>query len=189
MCCKVEAPKWFKKIACCNIFRDEKSFSSKRLLDSYFSPKRRLNAFTLVEVLVVVGILTVVIVGMLNLFVYTSATASLAGNKTTAVAAAQSKMEEIRSHDYDLILTDYVSGGTLGDTFLLNSPNGIGTIYIDSTDPDLLEIRIVVCWEDKHDRIIGEDINLNGILDIGEDLDLSGEIDSIVNLVMLNARK
>ncbi|MDD3375172.1 MAG: type II secretion system protein [Candidatus Omnitrophica bacterium] len=189
MCCKVGGRKSSKEINCRCCPQKAKGIFANQFSFFHFLSKKKLQAFTIAELLIVVGILAVVIVGMINLFIYTSVAAALAGNKTVAVAAAQSKMEEIRNYDYDLIAVDYASGGVPGNTFLLNQPNGIGTIYIDSTNPDLLEIKIVVCWEDKYNRIIGEDINLNGNLEVDEDLNGNNELDSIVSLVMLFAKK
>ena len=50
------------------------------------------RGFTLVEVLIAVGILAVVIVGLLQLFVYCSTLAEAAGNTTLAVNEAQNKI-------------------------------------------------------------------------------------------------
>src|SRR3989338_3280502 len=86
------------------------------------------KGFTLVEVLIAIGILTVVVVGLLQLFVYCSRLAEAAGNTTLAINEAQNKMEEIRSHDFNAIAVDYASGGTPGDTFALTSLNGTGAV-------------------------------------------------------------
>ena len=51
------------------------------------------QGFTLVEVLIAVGILAIVIVGLLQLFVSCSALAEAAGNTTFALNEAQNKME------------------------------------------------------------------------------------------------
>ncbi|MDP8264832.1 MAG: type II secretion system protein [Candidatus Aceula lacicola] len=189
MRCKVKDLRFFKRKFFFCFLQRALNFFRNRFSVSHPLSRKNLNAFTLAELLVVTVILGVAIVGMVNLFIYTSVAATLAGNKTLAVAAAQSKMEEIRNHDYSLIATDYASGGTPGDTFFLSQVNGTGVIYIDSSNAQLLEIKVVVSWEDKYDRIIGEDIDLDGILDTGEDSNLNGELDSIVNLVMLFAQK
>ncbi|MBI5554451.1 MAG: prepilin-type N-terminal cleavage/methylation domain-containing protein [Elusimicrobia bacterium] len=44
----------------------------------------------------------------------------------------------------------------------------------------LLEVVITVCWRAKDGRIIGEDTNLNGVLDAGEDMNANSELDSPV---------
>ncbi len=54
-------------------------------------------AFSLVELLIVVWILAFVMTAMIQLFIYTSVEAEMAGNKTLAVSEAQNKIEEIIS--------------------------------------------------------------------------------------------
>ncbi len=112
------------------------------------------QAFTLVEVLIAIGILTVVIVGLLQLFVYCSRLAEAAGNTTLAINEAQNKIEEIRNHDFNAIATDYASGGTPGNTFTLTSLNGTGTVTPSQVggSSELLQIQISVAWQNKNSR-------------------------------------
>lgn len=112
------------------------------------------QGFTLVEVLIAVGILAVVIVGLLQLFVYCSNLAEAAGNTTLAINEAQNKMEEIRNHDFSTITIDYASGGTPGNTFTLTSLNGTGTITTSQFDgsSELLQIQIDASWQNKNGR-------------------------------------
>ena len=109
---------------------------------------------------------------------------------TNALTDAQSKLEEMRSDTFSQITTDYSSGGTPGNTFNLTQGNGKGVIYIDSSNSTLLTITIVVSWQNNQDRrIIGEDLNLNGVLDAGEDTDGNGKLSSPVTLVGLIASR
>ena len=110
--------------------------------------------FSLVEVMVSVGILVVVIIGLLRLFVYCSVLAEYSGNVTTAVTEIQTKSEEIRNHNFDDIATDYASGGTPGNTFNLTNVNGTGTITISTVggSSELLQITIVANWQNKDGR-------------------------------------
>ncbi len=112
------------------------------------------KGFTLVEVLITVGILAMVIVGLLQLFVYCSNLAEAAGNTTLAINEAQSKMEEIRNHNFSTITTDYASGGTPGNTFALTSLSGTGTITISQVggSSELLQAQINVAWQNKNSR-------------------------------------
>ena len=112
------------------------------------------KGFTLVEVLIAVGILAVVIVGLLQLFVYCSTLAEAAGNTTLAINEAQNKMEEIRNHDFNAIAVDYASGGTPGNTFALTSLNGTGTITTSQVGGsyELLQIQVDVAWQNKNGR-------------------------------------
>ena len=146
--------------------------------------KKDRQGFTLVEVLVAVIIIATVVVGMIELFIYSTMLSESTRNLTSAFMDAQSKMEEIRNHTYSLITTDYASGGTPGNTFDLSTLTGKGVIYIDSSNSSLLQITIVVCWENSRTgRIIGEDLDLDGTLDAGEDLDSDSQIDSPAKLI------
>ena len=148
------------------------------------------KGFTLIEVLIAIGILVIVLVGLFQVFISCSQLASTAGNLTMAVSEAQDKIEEIRNHAYDLIATDYAAvGSPPANTFDLAELNGKGVVYIDSSNPDLLVIEVNICWREKDNRIIGEDTNLNGVLDVGENEDGDEQIDSIVKLVTLLAEK
>ncbi len=150
------------------------------------------NGFTLAEILFVVWIMAFVIVGMGQLFIYVALQAEMAGNKSIAVSLAQGKIEEIRACSYkDITLTDFGSGdGMPWNVFVpteLN--NGIGLVRIDSSDPELLGIEVIVSWIDKYGRILGEDLNVNGVLDSGEDVNGNSKLDSPVTLVTKFTRR
>jgi Tfp pilus assembly protein PilV len=112
------------------------------------------QGFTFAEVLFAVGILAIVIVGLLQLFVYCSALAEAAGNTTFAINEAQNKIEEIRNHDFNSIANDYAFGGTQGNTFTLGSLNGTGTVTTSQVggSSELLQIQIGVSWQNKNGR-------------------------------------
>jgi hypothetical protein len=46
----------------------------------------------------------------------------------------------------------------------------------------------VVCYREKPNRVIGEDINLNGILDGGEDLNGDGRLSSLCEITYFIGR-
>ena len=146
------------------------------------------TGISLTEVLICAGILIVVLTGMFRLFIYSTELNDMSRNVTVAMSEVQGKMEEIRNYDFNLITTDYVSGGTPGDTFNLSQVTGVGVITIDASNTKLLKIRIVACWRNQNGRVIGEDKNLNGVLDTGEDLNGNGQIDSTVAIESYVAR-
>ena len=67
------------------------------------------HGFTLAEIMIAVGILAVVMVGLLQVYIHCSLLAEAAGNKSVAMAEAQSKMEEIRNYDFESIVPAYTS--------------------------------------------------------------------------------
>lgn len=149
------------------------------------------EGFTLVELLIATGILAVVLTGLIMLFIRCSVLANLTHNKTVAMSEVQSLMEVIREHSFDDIVTDYAYGGSL-NPFDLEQLNGKGVIYIDSSNAELLRIEIVVSWENKFGRIIGEDLDLDGVLDSGspgEDINGDSKISSIATVVSLLAKR
>ena len=108
--------------------------------------KKNQRGFTLVEVMVSALILATVIVGIMQLFIYTSILAELAGDKITALNEAQSKMDQIRNTSFSSIATTYPSG----TTFTLPSQlTGNGTITLDTTDSNIYGLTITVTWLNK----------------------------------------
>ena len=155
---------------------------------------RSKQGYTLIEVLVAAVVVVIALVAVVRLYVFCSFLSEMTGNMTRATSAAQSKMEEIRNYTYTSIASDYASGGAVGNTFNVTNSKGTkmgkGVVYIDSSTSSLLEVKVVVCWQDdKNDRIIGEDTDLDGVLDAGEDLNSNSKIDSIVTLISKIAQK
>ena len=144
---------------------------------------RKNKGFSLVEVLVTAAIVSTVTITLLRLFVFCAALSEMGGNLTAAMVSAQDKMEEIKNYNYDLIAADYVAGGAVGDTFSATSPTRSGVIYVDSSNTSLLRIEIDVSWRNKDGRVVGEDADLDGVLDIGEDLNSDGKLTSTARII------
>ena len=147
------------------------------------------RGFSLVELVVTVGIMAFAIVSMMQLYIYTSIQTELARHQTAAIIEAQNKIEEIRNYTYDNIVTDYSLGGSLGNTFNLTLLDGKGVIYIDNSNTELLVLEAVVSWEDKLNRIVGEDLDLDGVLDAGEDINGNAKIDSPARVMSMVTRR
>jgi len=141
------------------------------------------QGFTLVEVLVTTGIVSTVMIMLLRLFVYCTSLSEMAGNLSASVVQAQDKIEEIKNYSYDLITTDYSSSGTPGNTFSFSIPTGMGVIYIDSSNSSLLQVEVDVSWRNRDGRIVGEDTDLDGVIDTGEDVNSNGKLDSVVKII------
>ncbi len=153
---------------------------------------QRINqkGFTIVEVMVSALILAFIVVGLAELYIYTSRLALVSGNMSQAISEAQSKMDEIRNKSFSSIATSYPSG----TTFVVNQTLagvtkkiGEGVIYLDTTNADDYIIYICVSFKDKQGRIIGEDNSsagsLNGVIDAGEDVNGNFKLDSPVTLI------
>jgi type II secretory pathway pseudopilin PulG len=167
--------------------------------------ERRKKGFTLVEVLVTVGIFIIVILSLLKAFISFSVLEDSADNTAIVLSKAQSKLEEMREHNFDTLMTDYNPGGNPGVFYLTKVNDGVegaGVIYLRqvSTIPTtlLLEAEVVVCWRNKDGRIVGEDNGgtdsakaLNGVLDtlVGEDTDGNGKMSSRIDLMTMIAKR
>jgi prepilin-type N-terminal cleavage/methylation domain-containing protein len=143
------------------------------------------NAFTLVELMVAVAMLSIVIVGMAKLFIYTSVLADTTANSSIVIAEMQSKLEEIRNAEFDDIAVNYTDG-----TFAFEDVTGTGFISLSTANTELLLIEISGSWRNKYGRVIGEDQNLDGVLDLAsEDSDGDGKVDSPVTITSMITRR
>lgn len=146
--------------------------------------KRKTQGFTLAELMVATLILAVVLVGLLASYVACLELTDLAKNTSTAINIAQSKLEEIKNVSYAQIKNDYDRVA-----FNITGLVGKGVSYVDDTNPELLQVTVVVCWKQQNGRIIGEDTNLNGQLDAGEDKPpVNNILDSVGQVVTYIAR-
>lgn len=147
----------------------------------------------LFEVMITSAISILVLVGLIQVFIQFSSLNEKMGDMGLAINEAHSKLEEMRYHSFysgfnDLV-TNYGPGGNPGNVFGLVQSNGVGVIYINSVNPELLEIEVVVSLLSADNRVIGEDSNLNGNLDMYEDLNGNGKLDSPIYLASRIARR
>ncbi|MFH1201427.1 MAG: prepilin-type N-terminal cleavage/methylation domain-containing protein [Candidatus Omnitrophota bacterium] len=140
------------------------------------------KGISLLEILIAVSILAIVAVTFLQGFIGCIKLSSMLKESLYALSSVQAKIEEIRNHNF-LDIYNYYSG--IGRTFKisgLNSQDNMGTVLVDNTNPNLLKVIVLVCWRHMDGRIIGEDGNLDGILQLQEDLNNNTKIDSPVSL-------
>jgi hypothetical protein len=136
------------------------------------------KGFVLPEVMLACAIAAFAICGLLLMYVAGMDLIRVSKNASIATSAAQGLMEEIRNAPFPDIVTNYN-----GLKFTVNNiPSSKGVVYVDDTDPELLLVTISVCWL-QGNRVIGEDLNLNGQLDAGEDTNGNLIIDSTVELI------
>ncbi|MGH2564750.1 MAG: type IV pilus modification PilV family protein [Ginsengibacter sp.] len=113
------------------------------------------KALSFTEMLVAVSILSVVLAGMMEMFIAFEVLGDTASKTHLALAEAQSKMEEIKSTGYSSIVTNYSPGASPGNTFSLNSLAGTGSIAIDNSVAGLLKITVNVSYKVGNNRVIG----------------------------------
>ena len=118
-----------------------------------FNLTRKGMSFT--EILVAVSILSVVLAGMMEMFVAFEVLGDISSKTQLALLEAQSKMEEIKNTPYTSIVPNYSPGSSPGNTFSLNALTGTGTITIDNSVADLLKVTISVQYNAGNNRVIG----------------------------------
>jgi len=139
---------------------------------------RSKKGFALPEILLAVLIAAFALCGILLTYIACMDMVKVSKNVSIATSAAQGLIEEIRNTPFPQIVTNYDHLG-----FIVNGlPANRGIVYVDDTNPELLLVTVSVCWQ-QGNKVIGEDKNLNGILDPGEDTNGNGIIDSTVELV------
>jgi len=163
-------------------------------MDSAFAPPRwrrgASSGFTLVELVITVGTTLIAVLGSIQLFTYCMWQSENAGNLTSSMQEAFAKVEEIRATPYGDIMTTFgPPAGQTSRSFTPTRVQGLGIIYVNEVSPDLLQVEVVVNWQERGRYVVGEDQNLNGILDGGEDGDGNGRISSPASLVTLLTRR
>lgn len=136
-----------------------------------------IRGYTLIEILFAIGLLAFALCGILVTFTSAMSLNAFSKNINIATNAAESLMEKIRTDAFPNIVGDY-NGLVFNVTAI---PASVGVVYVNNTNPELLNVTISVCWR-QGTRIIGEDKNLNGVLNAGEDTNGNGIIDSPVKL-------
>jgi len=148
---------------------------------------RQKSGFTLFELVIAVAILVVAITGILATFAKFIALNEDARSLTIALTSCQDKMEEIRNSNFDTVFANYDATSFNPDGFTLNEAKG--AIYVNNANPELLEIYMSVSWRGTSNRVIGEDINLDGSLSPGEDLNPDNRLNSPAEITTLMSRR
>lgn len=143
---------------------------------------KKSSGFTLIEVLITTLFLTVALLSTLGLFAYSLSSADTSRNSTIAQYEVEGKIEEVCASDYSVIKTTYTNAGAVKNTVfnLINDLGGKGVVIaqeVPGATNGLIRVKVAVCYR-QGQRIVGEDTNLNGILDAGEDANANNEIDS-----------
>jgi len=148
--------------------------------------KKKQSGLTLIEVLAAAGIMATCISGLLLTYINLFTVTDLMRDFTLAANAASQKVEELKHNSFDSILA--FDNTTFNITGFPNAADAVGRIEVsNTTNAHLRRIRVVVSFRTRG-RVIGEDSNLNGMLDSGENTALYAEtsgprLDSPVEIV------
>lgn len=146
----------------------------KKLGERLYSRK----GLSLVELMIAAAIFLITFVGILVSYLACLELSEMSKNSSIALHATRTRLEDIKNTTFIQIKATYNNA-----TFAVAGFNGIGVSYVDDTNPRLLKITLSFSWKQPRGRIVGEDTNLNGVLDAGEDKNANGILDSPVELV------
>lgn len=149
--------------------------------------KNSRDGFTLVELMIAVGVLVVALVGLLGVFAHLMLLNENSSKLTLAVTACQAKLEEMRNSSFSTLYLSY--NGANFNPAGFSSGEAKGAISINNSNPNLLQVFISVSWMTRSNRVIGEDKNLNGVLNAGEDSNANGRLDSPGQIATLMAQR
>lgn len=139
---------------------------------------RNRSGLTFMEILIATVIFLTASLGILYCYAKCLELNEIGRGATVALQTVKNKMEEVKATGYSQIFGTYNN-----TTFTVPGLNGIGVIYVDNSTAKLLEVKVLFCWQLANGRVVGEDKNLNGVLNAGEDRNGNNELDSFVQLV------
>ena len=142
-------------------------------------PIKRLNnrSFSLSELMIATLIFTLTFAGVITVFFRCMELSELARNTSAALNACKSRIASIEDTAFAQILGTYNN-----TTFTAPNVNGIGVTYVTNPSANILQVTTSFSWKEKNGRLMGEDSNLNGLLNAGEDKNANGILDSPVKL-------
>lgn len=139
--------------------------------------EKNLSGLTIVELLVSILILIPLFTLGIQTFIKCIELSDMAQNSSLATVGIKSRVSAIENTAYNQIFNTYNN-----TTFTISGLTGMGKTYVDNSNPNHLLVTLSFCWRERSGRIVGEDKNLNGVLNGGEDSNANGQIDSIVRV-------
>ena len=136
------------------------------------------SGFTLVELLVASAILIITIVGILISYVRSLELAELSRNSSVAINASRSQIEQMKNTDFAQVTANFNNV-----TFTVPGFNGMGVSYVSTVNANLVQVVATFCWRQRNGRVVGEDRDLDGVVDAGEDANGNGRLDSPTQVI------
>ena len=143
------------------------------------SKKHSRKGFTLSELMIGVLVLTPILIGTLATFIRSNDLNDVSANSSFALNALTNQLTVIENTEFSQLIN------LNNTTFTITGLDGIGVVNVDNSDPQLITVRLSFSWQEKNGRLIGEDLNLNGVLNAGEDSNGNGRLDSPVMISTL----
>lgn len=149
--------------------------------------KNSKSGFTLLELMIAVAVIIIALAGLLAVFSHLMYLNENARKLTLAVTACQDKLEEMRNSNFSTLYATY--NGTSFNPNGFSAGEAKGAISINNSNPNLLQVCVNVSWRTRSNRVIGEDKNLNGMLDAGEDINPNNRLDSPAEIITLMCQR
>jgi len=144
------------------------------------------KGFSLLEVMFASTILIIVLVSLLYTYITCFELNEFSRNLTLANNALQGQMELIRETPFANLESTWDGQTFTLDGFTGTQATGAIEVYDIVADyTDLKYVRLVASWQQVSGRIVGEDTNLDGVLQVGEDVNGNTWMDSPAELVVL----
>lgn len=168
---------------------------------------KKTEGFTYTEVIMTLPVVLLSILAAIGTLLGSMQYNDLAQAKTKAMNLAIYRIEEIKSKattdtlNFQTVMTAYhnVRYPSAPPTQeQINILYGLGiTVPTDieaistvtKIEEDLMDVTVTVFYRSKNGRMVGEDKNLNNVLDAGEDSNNNGALDSPIILKTMVARK
>ena len=135
------------------------------------------SGLTVVEVLIATLILVPLFAIGMMVFIKCIDLSDMSKNSSLAVWSVKKRIADIENTAYNQIFGNYNN-----TTFTINGLTGMGKTYVDNSSASHLVVTVSFSWRERSGRIVGEDKDLDGVLDAGEDTNANGQLDSIVKL-------
>lgn len=132
------------------------------------------KAFTLLELIIVCGIVIVALTGLLATFVACLELVETTKNSQLAMEEAQRVLEEMRSVAFTSVFSTY--NGYSFQVAAMPVGMSAGKVYIDNTSANLLNATIGVCWKQRGSRIVGDCSDSGGTLVFNDNTTLNSPV-------------
>ncbi len=132
---------------------------------------------TLMELLIATLIMVPLCVAVMFVFLQCMEYNDLARNTSIALRSCQKTLAQMEGAQFDQIAATYHQ-----TSFTEAGLTGRGVRYVDSPKANYLTLTTSFRWRQKSGRVIGEDRDLDGVVDAGEDANANGMLDSPVTL-------
>lgn len=145
------------------------------------------KALSLIELMITVAIVVIGLTSILASYANMFILGDLARDFSRATNAVRAQMEEIKQEEFDNL--DALDATIFNlDGFAISQAKGRIEVGNVTGNSGLREVRVIGCFMSRN-RVIGEDSNLNGILDVlaSEDENNNGRLDCPVELITLLA--